>query len=107
MTQTTQLARVGRYVSQLLQDEYVQDQIREAITELRQGARRAKGQSATEAIADKKLRNQLSAAITALTSARQALSKPPPRRRPLGRVVLLALPVAAVIAWQRRSAQTS
>jgi len=105
MTATDQLSRVTPYLGRLLEDQYIQEQLGQALTELRASSRRAKGRKATEALNDKKLRNQLRAAVKSLTSAGQALNAPPPNQHPERRVavVLAVASLAAALAWQRRS----
>lgn len=103
MTAARQLSRIAPYLSRLLNDEYVQEQIGQALTELRRSSRRAKGRRAGEALNDTKLRTQLGDAITSLGNARRALAEPPPKRRRLRRAFLLIMPLAAALAWQQRS----
>jgi hypothetical protein len=103
MTATGQLSRITPYVSRLLNDEYVQEQVGQALTELRRSSQRAKGRRPTEALTDTKLRAQLDRAITSLANAREALTEPPPKPRRLKRALLLMAPIGAALAWQRRS----
>jgi hypothetical protein len=103
MTATGQLSRITPYLARLLNDEYVQEQVGQALTELRRSSRRAKGRSASEALNDTKLRTQVSEAITSLGNARRALVKPPPKRRRLRPALLLTMFLAGALAWQQRS----
>jgi len=104
MTATNQLSRVTPYLGRLLEDQYIQEQIGQALTQLRRSSRRAKGRKASEALNDKKLRNQLRAAAASLTSAGRALSAPPPNQHPERRAAVLAVAsLVAALAWQRRS----
>ncbi len=105
MTATDQLSRVTPYLGRLLEDQYIQEQLGQALAQLRQSSQRAKGRKASEALNDKKLRNQLRAAVESLTSAGQALNEPPPNQHPERRVaaVLAVASLAAALAWQRRS----
>lgn len=103
MSATDQISRVTPYLERLLRDEYVQEQLGDAVTGLRRSSRRAKGQTATEALTDRRLRNQLTAAAGSLTEAARALRQPePPKRHGLRRALLLAAAGGgAWLAWQR------
>ena len=103
MTATGRLSRIGPYATRLLNDDYVHEQLGQALTELRRGSRRAKGRRATEALADTKLRTQVGEAITSLGNARRALAEPPRKRRRFRRALILMMPLAAALAWQRRA----
>ncbi|MEO8969100.1 MAG: hypothetical protein ABI355_15790 [Solirubrobacteraceae bacterium] len=103
MTATGQLSRIAPYVSRLLGDDYVQEQVGQALTNLRRSSRRAKGRRTSEALKDTKLRSQVGDAITSLGNARRALAEPPRKPRRLRRAFLLMTPLAAALAWQQRS----
>ena len=105
MTATDRLARIAPYLWRLLEDEYVQEQLGQAITGLRQSSRRAKGHSASESIRDKRLRAQLRDAANSLIEAARALQQPPqPKRHRLRRTLLLsAAAVAGALVWRTRS----
>jgi len=105
MTAADQLSRLGPYLGRLLDDEYIQDQLGQAITGLRRSSRRAKGRSASEALKDRRLRSQLQDAVNSLLEAASALQgKPAKRKRRLLPVLLLAAAgVAAAAAWQAKS----
>ena len=62
MSATDQISRVTPYLERLLRDDYIQEQLGDAITGLRRSSQRAKGRGATEALKDRRLRDQLSAA---------------------------------------------
>jgi hypothetical protein len=96
-------SRLTPYIVRLLDDEYIQDQIGEAFTSLRRGSRRAKGQSPTEALKDRRLRSQLQEAAGSLTAAARTLQAPQQPKRHLfrRRLVLGAAVGAAVFVWQR------
>jgi hypothetical protein len=104
MAASEQLSRVKPYLGRLLEDEYIQDQIGQALTELRRSSRRAKGRSASEALADRRLRGQLRNAADSLTEALRALSEPPAKRHAVRRTLLVtAAAGGAAFAWQNRS----
>jgi hypothetical protein len=106
MSGNVQLSRITPYVQRLLQDEYVQDQIGQAITELRRSGRRANGRGATEALKDRRLRQQLSGAAGSLTNAARALRQPEPPKRHLVRRGLLLGAAVGGVAWTLRSKST-
>jgi hypothetical protein len=103
MSATDQISRITPYLERLLRDDYIQEQLEDAITGLRRSSRRAKGRGATEALKDRRLRNQLSAAAGSLTEAARALRQPePPKRHWIRRALLLAAAGAgAALAWQQ------
>jgi hypothetical protein len=104
MSATDQISRISPYLERLLRDEYVQEQLGDAVTGLRRSSRRAKARGATEALKDRRVRNQLSAAAGSLTAAARALTQPePPKRHWLRRAVLLATAAGggAALAWQQ------
>jgi hypothetical protein len=103
MSATDQISRISPYLERLLLDDYIQEQLGDAVTGLRRSSRRAKARGATEALKDRRLRNQLSAAAGSLTEAVRALTQPePPKRHRLRRALLLAAAASATaLAWQR------
>jgi hypothetical protein len=105
MTAADRVARIAPYFWRLLEDEYIQDQLGQAITGLRHSSRRAKGHSAREAIRDRRLRAQLRLAANSLTAAARALQQPPPPKRHRVRRALLlsAAGVAGALVWRTRS----
>lgn len=105
MTAADQLSRLGPYLGRLLDDEYIQDQLGQALVGLRSSSRRAKGHSASEALKDRRLRSQLRDAINSLLEASSALQGKPTRRkrRWLPALLLAATGAAAAAAWQVRS----
>jgi hypothetical protein len=109
MTASDQLSRITPYVGRLLEDEYVQEQIGQAINGLRNSSRRVKGQNASEALQDRRLRRQLQDAIGSFTAASRALTQPPPPKhhRVRNAVLLLVAASAAAAAWQKRSILSS
>jgi hypothetical protein len=91
MSAVGQLSRIAPYVGRLLEDEYVQDQIRDAVKDLRRGSQRAKRKGARGAVADQRVRSQLTAAGGSLATAVQRLRQPePPKRHWLRRGLLIA-----------------
>src|ERR1700722_16850605 len=109
MTASDQLSRITPYVGRLLEDEYIQEQIGQAITGLRQSSRRVKGRNASEALQDRRLRRQLHDAVGSLTAAGRALTEPPPpKHHRVRNGLVLAVAVSAVaLAWQNRSSLIS
>jgi hypothetical protein len=105
MTAADQLRRIAPYVGRLLEDEYTQEQIIRALTGLRQSSRRARGQTASEALKDRRLRKHVRDAVSSLTTASRALNGSARPKRHFFRTALLLTLAGAVgaLAWQRRS----
>jgi hypothetical protein len=104
MSATEQISRITPYLERLLRDDYIQEQLGDAVTGLRRGARRAEGRGATEALKDRRLRNQFIAAAGSLTEAARALTQPePPKRDWIRRALVLAAAAGggAALAWQQ------
>lgn len=109
MSAADQLSRVTPYVQRLLQDQYIQDQIGEAITGLRRSTRRAKGRRASDALKDRRLRTQLRNAAGSLTAAARALRQPePPKRHRLtGGLLLAGAAAVGGAAWAGQRSSSS
>jgi ferric-dicitrate binding protein FerR (iron transport regulator) len=77
---------VSAYVERLLDDDYVQEQISEALERGRRAYQRARSERAAEAVQDKKLMEHLTEAARSLQEAARRLAgrpEPKPRRRGL------------------------
>jgi hypothetical protein len=89
MPASEQLSRLAPYARQMLDDDYVQDELGRLFTSLRDGSQRARRQGPAQAATDRQLRNQLAAALAAATHVVGALKEPEPeppkRRRPPSR----------------------
>jgi hypothetical protein len=97
-----QLSRIAPYIERALEDDYVQDQIRQGVASLRRGAQRAKTNSAKAAVTDQTLRNNLRDAASSITAALHTIKAPPPKKHRLRRVLVLAtLAGGAVLAWRQ------
>jgi hypothetical protein len=110
MSTRERMGTVAPYLSRLLGDDYVQDQVREFVTDLRQGAARAKRKGAKNAVGDKRVRRQLSAAAVAAGQVVRVLREPePPNRHPIRRAlgVLAVAGAAAAIYRQRQSSSAT
>ena len=109
MPNTSQAKSALPYVRQLLEDEYVQAELRSAAEGLRTvyDRTRKKGAKATE---DKRVYGNLRRAATSIRNAATALQqpKPQPKRRRVGKVVTIAFAVGGCVALtmklQKRSA---
>lgn len=105
-------ARIGPYVNRLFDDDYVREQIGQALVNGRRAYRRARAEKAAEAVKDQRLMDHLTGAATSLQAAIRALTRQPPpkRRRPRRTAVLFggALTAAGVaIAVDRRAARAA
>jgi ferric-dicitrate binding protein FerR (iron transport regulator) len=95
------------YVNRLFDDDYVREQIGDALVRGRRAYRRARAEKAAEAVKDKRLMDYLTGAAASLQAALRALTDQPPprRRRPLRTAALLGGAIAAggvAIAVDRR-----
>jgi hypothetical protein len=108
MSTTDQLSRLAPYATRLLDDDAVRDQLDRAVSNLRDGSRRARSQGAKKAVTDRQTRRQLSAAAVAATQIVRRLREPEPPKRHLGRRALGLAVVAggAVVGYRRRSASS-
>jgi hypothetical protein len=109
MSATDQMSRITPYLERLLRDEYIHEQLGEAVTGLRRSSRRAKGRKAAEALKDRRLRTQLGAAAASLTEVIRALSQPePPKQHWARRALVLAVAGGgAAFAWQHTRSNSS
>jgi hypothetical protein len=86
------------YVNRLLDDDYVRDQIGDALVRGRRAYRRARAERVARAVQDKKLMDHATGAAHSLQNAIRALAgRPPPkpRRRRLRTAALLGVSLAA------------
>jgi cobalamin biosynthesis Mg chelatase CobN len=110
MAKPSQAKAALRYVQRVVEDEYVQEQLRSAVIGARAAYLRARRQR-TQVVEDKGLYRNLRQAATALQRATGALRPPPPEPKHRGRklaVVALAAGGTALITtklqklqWQR------
>jgi hypothetical protein len=98
MPASEQISRLAPYARQLLDDDYVQDELDRLFTNLRDGSQRARRKGPAQAATDRQLRNQLTAALAAAAHVVGALNEPepePPKRHRL-RTLTLTVVVAGV-----------
>jgi hypothetical protein len=110
MNTSDRIGKVAPYLGRLLNDDYIQDQVRELVSGLRQGATRAKRKGAKNAVGDKRVRRQLAAAAVAAGRAARTLREPePPKRHPVRRALgaVAVAGAAAAIYRQRQSSGTT
>jgi hypothetical protein len=108
MSTSDRVGKVAPYLDRLLDDDYVQDQVRELVTDLRQGATRAKRKGPKKAVNDKRVRRQLTAAAVAAGRAARLLREPePPKRHPIRRTLGVAAVAGAAAALYRRRQSSS
>jgi hypothetical protein len=111
MPVSQQISRLAPYAQRLLDDDYVQDELDRLFTNVRNGSRRAHGKSVAQAAADRRLRNQLTAALAAAGHIVRALNEPvpePPKRHRF-RSLTLALVAggAAYVGYRQLTAKGS
>jgi hypothetical protein len=103
MAKKKRQAQSATYVQRLAEDEYVQEQLRNAVARLNEAYRRV-GRKGGRAAEDKRLYANVREAATSIRRAMARLQrKPKPKRR--GRKVALAVAAAggaAVLASRRR-----
>jgi hypothetical protein len=94
--------KVRPYVRRLLDDEHVQEELRELIADVRRSAARAKRVGPERAITDKRLRRDAAAGVGAAAELLKAFNRPKPRKRHRSRrIVKVAIVGAgAVIAYR-------
>ena len=96
--------KAGMYAQGLLDNEYVQENLAEAVESLRAAYRRA-SKRRVEPTRDEKLRRQVREAARSLTEAASALKagrQKPRRRRGRRVIVMLALGVAALLVANKK-----
>ena len=91
MTATESASRLGPYVERLLQNAYVQDNLLDAVENLREAYERAQKRR-VEPARDEKIRHQLRQAALSLKEAGQALKsgRQKPKKRRAKRMLILA-----------------
>ncbi len=103
MAATESASRLGPYVERLLQNDYVQDNLLDAVKNLRQAYERTQKRR-VEPAHDEKIRHQLRQAALSLKEAGQALKsgRQKPKKRRAKRMLILAgvggVGVAAALA---------
>lgn len=97
MPASEQISRMAPYARQLLDDNYVQDELDRLFTNLRDGSQRARRKGAAQAATDRQVRNQLTAALAAAAHIARALkeAEPEPPKRHRLRTLTLTVAVAA------------
>jgi hypothetical protein len=107
MARNRQRSSAGAYTRRLLEDQYAQEQLRNAIVRLGELYRRAAGQGG-RAAEDKKLYGKAREAATSIRSAIGAVQEPPPRPKRTGpKIIPIALAVAGALLFrQRRRSRT-
>ena len=92
------MAELTQYVNRLFDDDYVREQIGDALVNARRAYRRARAQRAAEAVKDKRLTRHITRALDSLQEAIRALTgrpAPKPRHRRLRTLGYLSAAVAA------------
>ena len=88
-------SNAGVYLQRLVEDDYVHEQITEAISRLHKAYRRADRKKGAKAAEDKKLYEHVRAAAGSLRRAGTALQRKPPKPKHRGRKVAAAAALAA------------
>ncbi len=91
-----QMNRLTPYASRLLKDDYLHEQVADAVSNLRRGSRRAKRKGAGRAVSDSGVLHHLGATLAAAIEVIRVLMQPErPKRRP-ARAIALMLVAAGV-----------
>jgi predicted Zn-ribbon and HTH transcriptional regulator len=95
----------GVYLQRLVEDDYVHEQITDAVSRLHKAYRRAERKKAAQAAEDKKLYAHVRAAAGSLRRAGLALQRKPPKPKRRGRklLVLAAVAGSAVVVGRKLS----
>jgi ferric-dicitrate binding protein FerR (iron transport regulator) len=105
MAKTKKAKSTLPYARRLLEDEYVQEQLRNAVGGLRTAYQRARKERG-KATEDKHLYNNIRHAATSIRNAATALQRPKPKpKRRLGRVAILAVAIggcAGLVIWLQK-----
>jgi hypothetical protein len=105
MPASEQITRLAPYARQLLDDDYVKDELDRLFTNVRDGSQRVRRKGAAQAATDQQLRNQVTAALAAATHIIGALRETepePPKRHRLRTLTLTAVAVGATYAGYRQ-----
>jgi hypothetical protein len=93
-------------VQRVAEDEYVQEQLRNAVTRLHDAYRRASRQGG-QAAEDKKLYLRVREAATSIRNAVGAIEEPPPKPKHRGRKLLALVLTAGGVAYLMRQRSNS
>jgi hypothetical protein len=109
MPASEQISRLAPYARQLLDDDYVQDELDRLFANLRDGSQRARRKARrkgpAQAATDRQLRNQLMAALAAAAHIVGTLKEPepePPKRHRLRTLTLTVVVAGATYAGYRQ-----
>src|SRR5215467_11866921 len=96
------------YLQRLVEDDYVHEQITEAVSRLHKAYGRAQRKKAADAAEDKKLYGHVRAAAGSIRRAVLAVQRKPPKPRRRGRKLLVGAVVGAgVVVAARKLAASS
>ena len=94
--------RLTPYVRRLLDDDYVHDELRKLVVDVRRSASRAKRIGPERAVTDKRVRRHAAAGVSAAAQVIRALNEPEPTKRHRVRrlVTLTLIGVVAFTAYR-------
>ncbi len=92
------MATALTYIERLLDEPYVQEEVGEAASRLREAHGRATGRRTADAVQDEKLYEQLRGAAASMVSAVRVLGGEPPPKRRGRRLVVVVLGLAGLVA---------
>ena len=105
MPASEQISRLAPYARQLLDDDYVKDELDRLVTNLRDGSQRVRRKGPAQAATDRQLHNQVTAALAAATHIIGALKEAepePPKRHRLRNVTLTVVVAGDAYAGYRQ-----
>jgi hypothetical protein len=105
MPASEQISRVAPYARQLLDDDYVKDELDRLFTSVRDGSQRVRRKGPAQAASDRQLRNQVAAALAAaahIVGALKEAEPEPPKRHRLRNVTLTVVVAGAAYAGYRQ-----
>jgi anti-sigma factor RsiW len=96
----------GPYLQRLVEDDYLHEQITEAVSRLNKAYRRAERKKGAKAAEDKKLYAHVREAAASIRRAAMALQRKPPPKRRRGRKLVVGAVVGAgaVVAARKLTA---
>jgi hypothetical protein len=105
MPASDQISRVAPYARQLLDDDYVKDELDRLFTNVRDGSQRVRRTGPAQAATDRQLRNQVTAALAAaahIVGALKETEPEPPKRHRLRTLTLTVVVAGAAYAGYRQ-----
>lgn len=104
---SNRIGKAAPYLGRLLSDDYVQDQVRELVTDLREGTRRAKRKGAKNAVSDSASVGSSPLPLSPPAERHGPFVNLPPKRHPIRRALAVAAVAGAAAAIYRQRQSSS